>query len=92
MGALIFKPISIALGLAAGTVGKKIFAKVWALIDEEEPPGAEHREVRWVKLISALLLEGAIFRLVRGIADRGLRRGFLTLTGSWPGEARPEKE
>lgn len=92
MGALIFKPFSIGLGIAAGIVGRKIFAKLWGLVDQEELPGPEHREVRWAKLLPALLVEGAIYWLVRGLADRGLRRAFLTLTGSWPGEQRPEEE
>lgn len=89
---LIFTPISIVLGLVAGQIGKKLFQQVWGLIDEEEPPGAEHRDVHWRKLLFALLLEGAIFKVVRGLADRGLRRGFASLTGTWPGEQRPEEE
>lgn len=36
--------------------------------------------------IGALLLEGAIFRLVKGMVDRGARVGFASVTGSWPGE------
>jgi hypothetical protein len=29
---------------------------------------------------------------VRGLADHGTRRGFARVTGSWPGEERPEPE
>ena len=42
--------------------------------------------------VGALLLEGAIFRLVRGLADHGARHSFAKATGSWPGEERPEPE
>jgi hypothetical protein len=45
-----------------------------------------------VKLLVALLVEGAIARFVRGLVDHGLRRGWATLTGGWPGEERPEPE
>jgi hypothetical protein len=38
----------------------------------------------------ALILEGAIFRLLRGLFDHGARRGFARMTGSWPGEESPE--
>lgn len=89
---LIFLPFSVALGLLAGLVGKKIFDQIWGLIDEEEPPEAKHREFEWPKLVAALLIEGAIFRLVKGLADHGARRSFARVTGSWPGEEAPEPE
>jgi len=85
-------PLSIALGLIAGLVGRKIFEQIWGLIDEEEPPDAKHREVDYVKLILALLIEGAIFRVFKGLTDHGARRGFARVTGSWPGEEAPEPE
>jgi hypothetical protein len=89
---LAFTPLSIVLGLIAGLVGKKIFEQIWGLIDDEEPPDAKHREINFKKLIAALLFEGAIFRLVKGLTDHGARRGFEALTGNWPGEEAPEPE
>ena len=88
---LVFIPISIAGGLLAGLIGKKVFERLWGLVDEEEPPESEHREVSVLKLALALTLEGAIFRLIRGLFDHGARRGFARLTGSWPGEESPEE-
>lgn len=88
----VFTPFSIVLGLVAGMFGQKIFEKVWGLVDEEEAPSPQHREFSWPKLIAALLVEGAIFRLVKGLTDHGARTGFAKLTGSWPGEERPEAE
>ena len=85
-----FMPISIASGLLAAVIGKKVFEKLWALVDEEEPPDAKHREIGLVKLAVALIIEGAIFRLIRGLVDHEARRGFARLTGSWPGEKAPE--
>lgn len=89
---LIFTPISIVLGLIAGMVGSKIFEKIWGLVDDEEPPKPEHREFSWPKLVGALLVEGAIFKLVKGLVDHGTRTSFARLTGTWPGEERPEAE
>ncbi len=89
---IVFTPFSIGLGLIAGLVGKKIFEQIWGLIDKDEPPDAKHREFEWKKLIAALLVEGAIFRLVKGLTDHGTRRGFARLTGTWPGEEAPEPE
>jgi hypothetical protein len=88
----VFTPVSLILGLIAGLVGKKIFEQLWGLVDEEEPPRPEHREFSWPKLIAALVVEGAIFRLVKGLTDHGARQVFAKGTGSWPGEERPEKE
>jgi hypothetical protein len=89
---LLFTPFSVIAGVLAGLVGKKIFERLWGLIDDEEPPSPEHREFSWPKLIAALLIEGAIFSLVKGLTDHGARRAFEKGTGTWPGEERPESE
>lgn len=89
---LLFTPFSIIAGLLAGLVGQKVFKRLWGLIDDEEPPSPRHRQFSWPKLIAALLIEGAIFRLVKGLTDHGTRRAFAKSTGSWPGEERPEPE
>jgi hypothetical protein len=86
-----FLPISIAGGILAGVVGKKLFERIWGWVDEEEPPDPKHREIGWLKLGAALILEGAIFGLLRGMFDHGARRGFARMTGSWPGEQAPEE-
>lgn len=88
----VFTPVSILAGLLAGLAGKKIFERIWGLVDDEEPPRPEHREISWPKLVGALLIEGAIFRFAKGLADRGARSSFARLTGSWPGEERPQAE
>lgn len=83
---VLFAPIGILAGLAAGFAAQKGFERVWAIIDDEQAPEVENREVSYPKLVLALLLEGAIFRLVKGMVDRGARSGFASLTGRWPGE------
>ena len=89
---ILFLPVSILGGILAGLIGKKLFEGLWGLVDDQEPPDAEHRETRYAKLAMALLLEGAIFRLVRGVFDHAARRGFERFTGSWPGKKAPEPE
>jgi hypothetical protein len=88
----VFTPIGLLLGIAAGQVSKRIFDFVWGLVDDEEAPRPKHREVPLLKMLGALLVEGAIFRLVRGLVDHGSRHGWARLTGAWPGEERPEPE
>jgi hypothetical protein len=88
----VFAPIGIVAGLIAGALGKKAFERVWGLIDDQEPPQPEYRRLDWPKLIVALAIEGAIFRLAKGVVDHGVRRTFANLTGSWPGEEGPRSE
>ena len=87
---LLFIPFSVVAGLVAGFLSKKLVDGVWRLVDDQEAPEAEHKEISIVKLVLALVLEGAIFRAVRGLVDHGARRSFYNLTGSWPGEEAPE--
>jgi uncharacterized protein DUF4235 len=87
---IAFLPVSILGGLLAGILGEKIFERLWGLVDDEEPPDAKHREIGMAKLVIALIIEGAIFRLVRGLFDHGSRRVFARLTGTWPGEQAPD--
>jgi hypothetical protein len=87
---LLFIPFSVIGGILAGIIGKKTFEALWGVVDDEEAPDPKHREISLKKLLPALALEGAIFRAVRGLADHGSRHAFQRLTGSWPGEERPE--
>jgi hypothetical protein len=88
---VIFIPVSVVTGLIAGLLARKAFERAWAVVDEEEPPAPEHRSAPTLKLVIALALEGAIFRVAKGCADHGARRGFAALTGRWPGEEEPEE-
>ena len=90
MSKLLFVPFSVIGGILAGIVGKKTFEALWGTIDDHEAPDPEHRDISLKKLIPALLLEGAIFRAVRGLFDHGARQAFNKLTGSWPGDQHPE--
>jgi hypothetical protein len=83
---VLFAPLGIVAGLIAGLLGRKLFERAWGLVDDQEPPDAEHRQIAWPKLITALAIEGAIFRLVKGMTDYGARKAFAGATGSWPGE------
>ena len=89
---ILFVPVSVVTGLAAGAAGKALFGRIWKMLDDQEPPEAEHRRIDLRKLAVALALEGAIFRLAKGFTDHGLRQGVVRVTGEWPGEEEPEPE
>lgn len=88
----VFTPLGLVLGLAAGRVATKIFDFIWSKFDDEEAPHPKHREIPFVKMLIALVIEGAVFRVVRGLTDHGARHGWRQVTGQWPGEERPEPE
>ena len=88
----LFIPFSVVSGLVAGFAGKKLFEQLWGVIDDREPPEAEHRYASWGKVLLAAALQGAVFRAVRAATDRGSRSAFASLTGTWPGQERPEPE
>lgn len=90
MSKLLFKPVGIVAGILAGLAGRKLFKGLWRVVDDAQPPKPEEQSASFGKLAVALILEGAVFRLVKGLAEHGSRQAFTRLTGSWPGAARQE--
>jgi Protein of unknown function (DUF4235) len=88
---VLFTPISLISGLLAGLVASKLFEFIWGRFADEEAPEPNQREISWPILVVAMVVEGAVFRLTRGLVDRGTRVAFARFTGAWPGEDRPDK-
>ena len=89
---IIFKLFSIPLGILAGQLAKKLFEQIWGLIDDREPPRANHEEATYPKVLLAALVQGATFFVTRAAVQRAGAKGFAHLTGVWPGDKRPEVE
>jgi hypothetical protein len=89
---LLYKPIGLTLGILSGLIGKKIFDFVWTKIDDEEPPEGTTQQAPWGKILAAAALQGMIFKSTRVIVDRYGAVGWNYLTGSWPGEKRPDPD
>jgi hypothetical protein len=87
---LLYAPMAILSGLFAGWVAQKAFDRLWALFADEGAPEPDQRDASLAKLITALVVEGALFRLTKGLVDRATRSGFSRMTGRWPGEAERE--
>ncbi len=83
---ILFAPLGIGAGLVAGFVAKKAFEKAWSVIDHDDPPEPDTRGVPTGKMIAALALEGAIFRVTKGFVDHQARASFAGATGRWPGK------
>jgi hypothetical protein len=89
---LLYKPFGILAGLVAGLLSKKIFERLWGVIDDREPPEATTERASWKKVLAAAALEGVTFKVTRAAVDRAGARGFASLTGAWPGEKEPDPE
>jgi Protein of unknown function (DUF4235) len=89
---LIYKPIGIILGILSGLVGKKLFDFIWTKIDDEDPPKATTQVAPMPKILAAAALQGMIFKTTRVVVDRYGAQGWQYLTGTWPGEKRPDPD
>lgn len=72
--------------LVAGILGQKLAAKLWSQVFGEEPPDTAQQELRLVPLLGAAVIEGTMYKLLRMLADRGLRETVFKVGGTWPGE------
>ena len=89
---LLYKPFGILLGILAGLLGKKAFDVVWTKIDDEEPPEPTTEQASWRRVLAVAALQGVIFRTTRVAVDRYGAIGWRYLTGTWPGEKRPDPD
>ena len=88
---LLYKPVGIVLGIVAGLISRKLFERLWALIDREDPPKPTTRETTWPKVLAAAAVEGVTFKVTRAAVDRAGANGFARLTGFWPGPKQTEE-
>jgi hypothetical protein len=82
---VLFTPFSIAFSLIAGLVARKVFDRVWHVIDDEDPPDPGEELEPLPRILLAAGLQAAVFALARTLFDRQARRTFRGLTGTWPG-------
>jgi hypothetical protein len=78
--------LAFPIVLVAGILGQKLAAKLWSQVFGEEPPDTAQQELRLVPLLGAAVIEGTMYKLLRMLADRGLRETVFKIGGTWPGE------
>jgi Protein of unknown function (DUF4235) len=87
---LIYKPIGLILGIIGGILGRQAFNQIWQRVDDEEPPEPTTRDRSVGRIALAVVLQGAIFALVKMGVQRAGARAWRYLFGIWPGEKRPD--
>ena len=85
MNKLMYKPFSLAFGIAGGVLAGIVFKQVWKVVaGKEEAPDATSPDYTWAEVLAAAALQGAIFAVVKAAVDRGGAAGVKRLTGDWP--------
>ncbi|MGX1541107.1 DUF4235 domain-containing protein [Streptomyces adustus] len=83
---IAYQPLGLALGAASGALAGAAFKWIWKkLRHEEEAPEATDEQRGWREILSAAILQGAIFAGVKATVDRGGAIAARRLTGAWPG-------
>lgn len=85
---IIYKPIGLLLSVLGGVLASTIFSRVWKLVaGEDEKPKATQEHRSWSSALTAAVLQGALYGLVKAAVDRGGAAGFRKATGAWPADA-----
>jgi len=83
---LVYKPVGMLGGVVAGAAAAYAFSHLWRLwSDKEEPPRATDEDRTWAEILTAAMLQGAIFGVVKAAVDRATATGVRGVTGRWPG-------
>src|SRR6516225_4066607 len=85
---LVYKPVGMLAGAAAGLIAGVVVKQVWRLAaGENETPDALDEKRGWGEILAAAALQGAVFAAVRAAVDRVSAQGVRRLTGHWPAES-----
>ncbi|MGH3544513.1 MAG: DUF4235 domain-containing protein [Mycobacteriales bacterium] len=82
---VLFKPVSLVAGLAAGAIAAVAFRQAWKLVSgDDEAPSATDEDRGWGEVVAAAAIQGVIFAVVKAAFERGAAASVRQLTGSWP--------
>ncbi|MFD3841700.1 DUF4235 domain-containing protein [Streptomyces sp. NPDC058642] len=83
---MAYKPVGMAMGALSGVLAGAAFKQVWKQLGhDEDAPDATDEHRTWREILSAAVLQGAIFAGVKAVVDRGGATATRRLTGTWPG-------
>lgn len=89
---ILYTPLSVGLGIAAGAVARKTFSAIWDKVDDQPdgPPKAGDQAAPLTKVVAASALQAATFAVTKAVIDRQGRRFYYHVTGFWPGKTVEE--
>lgn len=63
-----------------------LFKRAWKMLGhEDDAPDATDEERGWGEVVTATVLQGAIFAGTKAVVDRAGAAATRSLTGTWPG-------
>ena len=85
---ILYRPVGLVSSILAGLLASAIFKSVWHKTvnnGEGDPPKPLESEYGLRQILTASLIQGAIFAVVKAATVRGGARAFERVTGEWPG-------
>ena len=84
---LVYRPVGLVSGMAAGAVSGAIFKQVWRrIVHEDDAADALQSEYSFREVLLSAAVQGAIFAVVKAAVDRSGARAFERAVGEWPGD------
>jgi hypothetical protein len=82
---LLYKPLSLAFGVAGGVLAGVLFKQLWKVATgDDDAPDATDADKGWAEVLTAAAIQGTIFALVKAAVDRSGAQAVRKLTGTWP--------
>jgi hypothetical protein len=85
---ILYRPVGLVTSVIAGLLAGLVFRTVWhktAADDKSDPPRPLESEYQLREILTAAVLQGAIYAVVKAATERGGARAFERITGEWPG-------
>ena len=91
---LLYKPLTIVLGILAGSIAGKLVTTVWTKVgdDNDVPPDPDQKEAGWALVLAGAALQGVVYSVVKAAVKRGGAQGVEKVTGTWPGKTAEDLE
>lgn len=83
---IAYRPVGMVVGALGGVLAGAVFKQAWKrLAHEDDAPDATDESRSWREVLTAAVVQGAIFAGVKAAVDRGGATAIRRVTGSWPG-------
>ncbi|MBK6014054.1 DUF4235 domain-containing protein [Streptomyces sp. MBT53] len=83
---IAYKPVGLALGMLGGLAAGALFKQAWKTIGhDQDAPDATDEDRGWGEVLTAAVVQGAIFAAVKAAVERGGAIATRRVTGTWPG-------
>lgn len=89
---ILYKPFAIIAGIISSQVGRRVFKKLWARVDDAAPPKPTTADASLGKVLGAATLEAATMAGVAAAINRASAKSFHYLTGIWPGDKSTKED